>query len=109
VSVYILRPIMSTISLNLAKPGKAMPAGAVQQLDGASPACVPERSRTGGPWEENEDQRRRRYSTSTFNFKQRSHAPQRGACDCQERIRQLVMFTPASVILTTWADFRPQQ
>ena len=32
-----------------------------------------------------------------FNFKQRqSHAPQRGACDCQERIRQLVVFTPGS-------------
>ena len=52
--------------------------------------------RTGGPWEENEGQRRRR-SDSTFNFKQRQwHAPQRGACHCQERIRQLVVFTPGS-------------
>ena len=87
---------MSTISLSLAKPGEAMPGPYIQQLDGASPACVPERCRTGGPWEENEGQRQRR-SDSTFNFKQRqSHAPQRGACDCQERIRQLVVFTPAS-------------
>ena len=45
---------MCTISLSLAKPGKAI-AGAVQQLDGASPACVSERSRTGGPGEETED------------------------------------------------------
>ena len=30
-------------------------AGAVQQLDGASPACVPERCRTGGPGEETQD------------------------------------------------------
>ena len=36
-------------------------------------ACVPEWSRTGGPWEENEDQRRRR-SDSTFNFKQTARA-----------------------------------
>ena len=40
---------------------------------------------------------RRRRPDSTFDFKQRqSHAPQRGACDCQERIRQLVVFTPGS-------------
>ena len=40
---------------------------------------------------------RRWRSDSTFDFKQRqSHAPQRGACDCQERIRQLVVFTPGS-------------
>jgi len=45
---------MCTISLSLAKPGKAI-AGAVQQLDDVSPACVPERSRTGGPGEETED------------------------------------------------------
>ena len=40
---------------------------------------------------------RRWRSDSTFDFKQRqSHAPQCGACDCQERIRQLVVFTPGS-------------
>ena len=40
---------------------------------------------------------RRWRSDSTFDFKQgQSHAPQRGACDCQERIRQLVVFTPGS-------------
>ena len=32
---------MSTIPLSLAKPGKAMPGPYIQQLDGASPACVP--------------------------------------------------------------------
>ena len=46
---------MSTISLSLAKPGEAMPAGVVQQLDGASPACVPERSRLGGRKEKTQD------------------------------------------------------
>ena len=40
---------MCTISLTLAKPGEAMPAGPAQQLYGVSPACVPERCRTGGP------------------------------------------------------------
>ena len=54
------------------------------------------RSRTGGPWDKIGGQRRRR-SDSTFYFKQRqSHAPQRGACHCQERIRQLVVLTPGS-------------
>ena len=88
---------MSTISLSLAKPGEAMPGPySSLMLVLRRRVCVPERSRTGGPWEENEGQRRRR-SDSTFNFKQRqSHAPQRGACDCQERIRQLVVFTPGS-------------
>ena len=85
-----------SVYISLAKPWKAMPGPYIQQLDGASPACVPERCRTGGPWEENSGQRRRR-SDSTFYFKQRqSHAPQRGACDWQERIRQLVVFTPGS-------------
>ena len=48
---------------------------------------------------------RRWRSDSTFDFKQRqSHAPQCGACDCQERIRQLVVFTPGSCPPhTTWA------
>ena len=56
------------------------------------PRAVPD----GGPGEENGGQRRHR-SDSTFYFKQRqSHAPQRGACHCQERIRQLVVFTPGS-------------
>ena len=40
---------------------------------------------------------RRRRSDPTFYFKQRqSHAPQCGAYNCQERIRQLVVFTPGS-------------
>ena len=76
---------MCTISLSLAKPGKAI-AGAVQQLDGASPACVSERSRTGGPGEETEDNADTALiRLFSFDFKQR-HAPQaqRGACDCEE-------------------------
>ena len=78
-----------------------MPGQYSSLLDGASPACVPERSRTGGPWEENQDERRRR-SDSTFDFKQRqSHAPQRGSCDCQERIRQVVVFTGIVILLRT--------
>ena len=56
------------------------------------PGAVPD----GGPGEENGGQRRRR--SETFNFKQRQwHAPQRGACHCQERIRQFaVVLTPGS-------------
>ena len=46
---------MCTISLSLAKPWKAMPGPYIQQLDGASPACVPERSRLGGPGEKTQD------------------------------------------------------
>ena len=48
------RQTVCTISLTLAKPGEA-DAGAVQQLYGVSPACVPERSRTGGPWDKSGD------------------------------------------------------
>ena len=56
------------------------------------PGAVPD-GRSGG---ENSGQRRHR-SDSTFYFKQRQwHAPRRGACHCQERIRQLVVFTPGS-------------
>ena len=37
------------ISDSLAKPGEAMPGPYSSLIDGASPACVPERCRTGGP------------------------------------------------------------
>ena len=85
---------MSTIPLSLAKPGKAMP-GPYSSLmvlrRRASRGAVPDGRSVG----QNRGSRRR--SDSTFYFKQRqSHAPQRGACDCQERIRQLVVFTPGS-------------
>jgi len=36
------------ISHSLAKPVGRRCRGRIQQLDGVSPACVPERSRTGG-------------------------------------------------------------
>ena len=56
------------------------------------PGAVPD-GRSGG---QNRGQRRHR-SDSTFNFEQRQwHAAARGACHCQERIRQLVVFTPGS-------------
>ena len=94
---------MCTISLSLAKPWKAMPGPYIQQLDGASPACVPERSRTGGPGEEIGDQRRRR-SDSTFNFKQRqSHAPHTGADPSVSRVHAGIVSS------ATCTDFRPQQ
>ena len=88
---------MSTISLSLAKPGpgEGMP-GPYSSSMVLRRRASRKRCRTGGPWEEIGGQRRRR-SDSTFDFKQRQwHAPQRGACDCEERIRQLVVFTPGS-------------
>jgi len=102
------RQTVCTISLTLAKPGEAMPGPYSSWcFAGVRPGAVPD----GGPGEENGGQRRHR-SDSTFNFKQRqSHAPQRGACDCQERIRQLVevvWFTPGPGIVssTTWATIQ---
>jgi len=51
---------MCTISLSLAKPGEAMPGpsrGPYSSLMvlAASPACVPELCRTGGPGEKTQD------------------------------------------------------
>ena len=87
---------MCTTSLSLAKPGKAMPGPYSSLMVLRWRASRSGASRTGGPWEENSGQRRRR-SDSTFNFKQRQwHAPQRGACHFQEQLRQFVVFTPGS-------------
>ena len=87
---------MCTISLTLAKPGEAMPGpySSLMCFAVVRPGAAPDE----GPGEENGGQRRHR-SDSTFDFKQRqSHAPQaqHGACDCQKRIRQLVVFTARS-------------
>ena len=88
---------MCTISLTLAKPGEAMPR-LYSSLMVFSPACFPERCRTAGPWEEtqiNADAALVRLFTSNKDSRTRRRA-QCGACDCQERIRQLVVFTPGS-------------
>ena len=50
--IYCRDQPMPTISFSLAKPGEAMPGPYSSLIDGASPACVPERSRTVGPGEE---------------------------------------------------------
>ena len=72
-------------------------AGAVQELDDVSLACVPERCRTGGQGRKTEgsaDAALIRLFTSNKDSRTRRA---RGACDCQERIRQLlVVFTPGS-------------
>ena len=76
---------MCTISLSLAKPGEAMPGPYSSLMVLRSPACVPERSRLGGPGEktDNADTALIRL----FYFKQRRrHVPRRGACrDCYRR------------------------
>ena len=46
---------MCTISLSLAKPGEAMPGPYSSLMVLRSPACVPERSRLGGPGEKTQD------------------------------------------------------
>ena len=99
-SVYIVETDhVCTISLSLAKPGEACAAmpGPYSSLmvlrrrasrSGAGQAVRGRKTR---------DSADGALSDSTFNFKQRQwHAPQRGACHCQERIRQLVVFTPGS-------------
>jgi len=105
---------MCTISLSLAKPWKAMlgPYSSLMVLRRRASRSGAGRAVRGR--NQNRGTKRRRRSDSTFYFKQRqSHAPQRGACDCQERIRQLVVFTPGSCprdnLATTCADFRLQQ
>ena len=77
---------MCTISLSLAKPGEAIPAGAVQQLDGASPACVTERwSRLGGPGEKTQDNADTALIRLFTSNKDSGTRRRRGACHCQER------------------------
>ena len=65
----------------------------------------PGASRTGGPGEktqDNADTALIRLFTSNKDSRTRRG---RDACDCQERIRQLVVFTPGSSHLTNlWAD-----
>ena len=86
---------MSTISLSLAKPGKAMPGPysslmVLRRRASRSGAGRAVRGRKSG------DADGALIRLFSFDFKQR-HAPQRGACDCEEkRIRQLVVFTPGS-------------
>ena len=85
---------MSTISLSLAKPGKAMPGpySSLMVLRRRASRSGAGRAVRGRKTQGNADT-----ALTTVYFKQRqSHAPQRGACDCQERIRQLVVFTPGS-------------
>ena len=87
---------MCTISLSLAKPGEAIPGPyCVQQLDGASPACVTERSRLGNPGEKTQDNADAAL-IRLFTSNKDGGTRQRGACRRQERIRQLVVFTPGS-------------
>ena len=78
---------MCTISLSLAKPGKAMPgpySSLVVLRRRASRSDRPGRAVRGRKTQGNADT-----ALTTVYFKQRqSHAPQRGACDCQERIRR---------------------
>ena len=87
-------------------------AGAVQQLDGASPACVPQRCRTGGPGEkthqDNADTALIRLLTSNKDSRTRHSASAR-------RVRlsgadPSVSCVHAGIVSpTTCADFRLQQ
>ena len=79
---------MCTISLTLAKPGEAMPGpySSLTVLRRRASRSGAGRAVRGRKTEINADAALVRLFTY---FKQRqSHAPQRGACDCQERIRQ---------------------
>jgi hypothetical protein len=74
-------------------------AGAVQQLDGASPACVPQRCRTGGPGEkthqDNADTALIRLLTSNKDggtcraVARAARASEKGSSSCSRRDRVL--------------------
>ena len=104
---------MSTISLSLAcKPGKAIPGpySSLMVLRRRASRSGAGRVGTGGPWEENEGQRRRR-SDSTFNFEQKDSGARAAArCVPLSGADPSVSHVHAGIVsLTTWADFRPQQ
>ena len=86
---------MCTITLSLAKRGEAIPGpySSLMVLRRRASRSGPGRAVRGRKTELTADAALIRLFTSNKDSRTRRV---RGACDCQERIRQLVVFTPGS-------------